>query len=308
LKLRWQCSGCVDHWYTHALLDGAHCPLPTAPPLAQNVRDAISVLFPQRGIEVLPQPVADFTKDLPRLDEPGGLRLLTPTFQAAIADLTARMSTQAPLKCATATSGAQVVLTCQAYAAYAPTVVDMVNTSKVVQVQDLFTATMGNMCEKALAGAQGTFDGHAATIREGLPIEEPALRNALASARDDAARAMEGLPVDGGFRPDTLARLDAYVASVAEHVTLDNATASTNQCRGVWAEQVRQLEAQLGAFKSVEELNAAVAAKRLEMRSAMVGPYRDSKEMADEMSSWVLSALTSLGHRLGMEQATLDAE
>jgi hypothetical protein len=167
---------------------------------------------------------------------------------------------------------------------------------------------VGNMCEKALAGAQGTFDGHAATICESLPIEEPALRNALASARDDAALAMEGLPVDGGFRFDTLARLDAYVASVAEHVTLDNATASTNQCRGVWAEQVRQLEAQLGAFKSVEELNAAVAAKRLELRSTMVGPYRDSNEMADEVASWVLSALTSLGHRLGMEQATLDAE
>jgi hypothetical protein len=40
----------------------------------------------------------------------------------------------------------------------------------------------------------------------------------------------------------------------------------------------------------------------------MVGPYRDSNEMADEVASWVLSALTSLGHRLGMEQATLDAE
>jgi hypothetical protein len=276
--------------------------------MMQGVREAISDLFRKRSIEVLPQPVPDFTNDLPELDKPEGLRLLTPGFQAAIADVTARVAAEAPLKCVKAISGAQVLLTCQDFATYVPTIVNMINTSSVVDVQDVFTATMGNKSGTALAAAQRTFDGHVTIARGSLPCEERALCKALTEARDDAARALDSLPVDGGFRPDSLARFDAYVAGVTEHVLLDNTTESRTQCRGVWADHVRQLEIQQSTFTSTDELNAAVAARRLAMKSAMVGPYRDTEEMADEVSSWVNAAITSLGHRTGMEQAKLDAE
>jgi hypothetical protein len=95
---------------------------------------------------------------------------------------------------------------------------------------------------------------------------------------------------------------------VSEHVLADNATASMAQCKAVWASHRGHLEARLAACTSLDELNTDVAARRQAMRAAMVGPYRDTADMADEVSSWVQAAITSLGHRLGMEQARVDAE
>jgi hypothetical protein len=119
---------------------------------------------------------------------------------------------------------------------------------------------------------------------------------------------MDGLPLDDGYRARSLAQLDEYVAGIKEHVLLDNLNASRAQCRGVWASCVRRLDAQLGDFETLEQLTAAVSAERIEVLSAMVGPYRDTADMADEVSSWVQGAITSLGNRLRMEQAQMDAE
>ena len=210
------------------------------------------------------------------------------------------------MKFVSASNGARVVLSCQDFAAYMPTVVDMVNTSRV-EVQDLFTATMANMCARAHAAAQATFDSHVASIRTELPCEEPALRARLTAAQSDAAHAMDALPLDGGYRTESLAQLGMHVADVREHVLLDNVAASRIQCRGVWMQYMRSMEAQLDGFTSVDQLASVVSEWRMGMRSAMVGPYRDTVDMADEVSSWVLTAITSLGNRLGMKEAEKDA-
>jgi hypothetical protein len=118
---------------------------------------------------------------------------------------------------------------------------------------------------------------------------------------------MDGLPLDGGYRARSLAQLDEYVAGIKEHVLLDNINASRAQCRGVWASFARRLDAQLVEFKTLEQLTAAVSAARLEVLPAMVGPHRDTVDMADEVSSWVQGAITSVGNRLCMEQAQMDA-
>ena len=164
------------------------------------------------------------------------------------------------------------------------------------------------MCVRAQGAAQATFDNLVVVIRRGLPCEEPALRARLSEAQSEAAHAMDGLPLDDGYRARSLAQLDEYVAGIKEHVLLDNLNASRAQCRGVWASCVRRLDAQLGDFETLEQLTAAVSAERIEVLSAMVGPYRDTADMADEVSSWVQGAITSLGNRLRMEQAQMDAE
>jgi hypothetical protein len=188
-----------------------------------------------------------------------------------------------------------------------PTVVDMVNKTKMVQVDDLFSATVDQMCVRAQGAAQTTFDSHVTVIRGDLPCEEPALRARLSAAQSEAAHAMDGLPLDGGYRARSLAQLDEYVAGIKEHVLLDNINASRAQCRGVWASFARRLDAQLVEFKTLEQLTAAVSAARLEVLPAMVGPHRDTVDMADEVSSWVQGAITSVGNRLCMEQAQMDA-